>query len=194
MLEISQPPIGQAIAETGKLLAAHRHTIAPTVLRFTSADALRQFLATDTMPARPNRLERLADPVLTGMSRDDLAKLIERLSRRQAAEAERRKHRQRGGDRQTGARGGIFYEKITDAERVLATILCLRKVCSRDVLAELFDVSRRTIGNAVIWVRPLLEQDGYTITHSATRYAQAAEILNTLTPHEDTPHAPQTTR
>jgi transposase len=193
-LEISQPPIGQAIAETGKLLAARRHAIAPTVLRFTSADALRQFLATDTVPARPNRLETLADPALIGMSRDDLAKLIERLSRRQAAEAEQRKHRQRSGDRQTGARGGIFYEKIINAERVLATILCLRKVCSRDVLAELFDVSRRTIGNAVTWVRPLLEEDGYTITRSATRYSKATDILNTVTRHDDTPHAPQTTR
>ncbi|MDT5115396.1 MAG: hypothetical protein QOE30_1135 [Mycobacterium sp.] len=192
ILEISQPPIGQAITETAKLLTASGQTIAPTVLRFTSADALHQFLATDTVPTRPNRLQTLGAPALTGMSRPELAELIERLARRQGAEAERRKYRQRGGDRQAGARGGIFCEKITDAERVLATILCLRKVCSRDVLAELFDVSRRTIGNAVTWVRPLLHDDGYTITRSATRYSEAAEVL-TAARHDDTPHAPETT-
>ncbi|MEV5500852.1 hypothetical protein AB0M50_36210 [Nonomuraea fuscirosea] len=41
MLEISQPPIGQAVTETGKLLAAHKLKIDPTVPRFTSAGALR---------------------------------------------------------------------------------------------------------------------------------------------------------
>jgi hypothetical protein len=44
----------------------------------------------------------------------------------------------------------------------------------RDVLAELFDVSRRTIGNAVTWVRPLLEDDECTSTRSATRYSETA--------------------
>ncbi len=61
------------------------------------------------------------------------------------------------------------------------------------MLAELFNVSRRTIGNALTWVRPLLEDDGYTITHSATRYSKTTEILNALTPHQDTPHAPEMT-
>jgi transcriptional antiterminator len=52
------------------------------------------------------------------------------------------------------------------------------------VLADLFDVSRRTIGNAVTWVRPLLEQDGYTITHSGDDLAQLIERLSRATlPH-----------
>ncbi|WP_406431915.1 ISAzo13 family transposase [Streptomyces sp. NBC_01589] len=190
MLEVSTGPIAAAITETGKLLTARRHRIDPTVLRFTSANALRTFLATDTMPARPNRLATLGDPQLTGMSFQDLARLIERLAVRQAAAAERRKYQQRGGERQFGARGGIFQEKITDAERVLATILCLRKVCSRDVVAELFDVSRRTIGNAIVWVRPLLEEDGYCVTGSAKRYSSAAELLNTIT-GETASHGPE---
>ena len=130
------------------------------------------------MPTRPNRLATLGDPALTGMSRQDLTKLIGRLSLLQAAKAERRKYRQRGADRQFGARGGIFSEKITDAERVLATILCLRKVGSRDVVADLFQVSGRTIGNAVLWVRPLLDQDGYTATRSTKSYPTAADLLS----------------
>lgn len=190
LLEVSTGPIAAAVVETGKLLARRKHGIEPTVLRFTSAAALRDFLATDTVPTRPNRLAALDDPALTGMSRQDLAKLIGRLSLQQAAEAERRKHRQRGADRQFGARGGIFSEKITDAERVLATILCLRKVCSRDVMADLFQVSRRTIGNAVLWVRPLLEQDGYTTTRSARMYSTAADLLSVIAEHEDNPDAP----
>ncbi|WP_327365835.1 hypothetical protein [Streptomyces sp. NBC_01217] len=120
------------------------------------------------------------------MSREELAALIERLSLRQAAAAERRKHRQRGGDRRPGARGGIFQEKITDAERVLAVILGLRKVCSWEVVAELFQVSRRTIGIARTWVRPLLEETGHAITRSATRYSSADTLLNASTPHGDT--------
>ncbi|WP_285786433.1 ISAzo13 family transposase, partial [Microbispora sp. NBRC 16548] len=181
MVEVNPASIGKAVAETSQLLAAHKHRIEPTLLRFTSVAALREFLDGDTVPERPSRLVTFGDPALTGMSRSELNQLIKRLSRRQAAQAERRKHRQRGGDRQATARGGIFYEKITDAERVLAVILGLRKACSWDVVAELFEVSRRTIGNARTWVRPLLEEDGYVVTHSTARYSSAAELLNSLT-------------
>ena len=68
MLEVSTGPIAEAITETGEVLAERRHRIEPTVLRFTSAAALRDFLATDTVPGRPNRLATLGNPVLTGMS------------------------------------------------------------------------------------------------------------------------------
>ncbi|MEV5889505.1 hypothetical protein AB0L76_08990 [Nonomuraea fuscirosea] len=117
MLEISQLPIGQAVTETGKLLAAHKLKIDPTVLRFTSAGALRDFLNSNTVPTRPNRLALLGDPALTGMSRTELAVLIERLSLRQAAQ---------------------------------------------------------------IWVRPLLEETGYAVTRSATRYSSADALLNAI--------------
>ena len=96
--------------------------------------ALRDFLATVIPPARPDRLAALGNPALTGMSRQDLADLIQRLSLRQAAVAERRKHQRRGGDRLPGTRGGVFTEKITDAERVLAVILGLRKVCTTAIM------------------------------------------------------------
>nr|EJI95825.1 hypothetical protein JVH1_6846 [Rhodococcus sp. JVH1] len=96
------------------------------------------------------------------MSRRQLGDLVERLAVRQAALVERRRYTQRGGERMPGGRGGIFRQKITDAERVLATVLHLRQLCTRAVLAELFQVSPRTIGNALLDVRPLLEQDGYT--------------------------------
>ena len=151
-------------------------------------------VATDTVPSRPNRLETLGNPVLTGMSRLALAKLIERLATQQAAQAQRRNYRRRGGDRQGGARGGIFCEKITDAERVLAVILGLRKICTWEIVAELFEVSRRTIGNASAWVRPLLEQGQCTISCSATRYSSAAAVLAAAAGHESASGRPETPR
>jgi len=42
----------------------------------------------------------------------------------------------------------VFQHKITDPERILATLLYQRRVCTRQALAELFDVSPRTIGTA----------------------------------------------
>ncbi len=50
MLEISEYPIGKAITETGRLLAERKHAVVPTVLRFITASALRDFLATGTPP------------------------------------------------------------------------------------------------------------------------------------------------
>jgi hypothetical protein len=194
MLEVSQFPVGQAITETGKILAARKHAIAPAVLRFSSTAALRAFLDTDVMPARPDRIAALADPALTGMSREALATLIERLSVKQAAETEGRKYLLRGGQRQPAARAGIFHEKITDAERVLATILGLRKTCSWDVVAELFQVSRRTIGSARAQVGPLLKQDGYSVTRAATRYPSAAALLAAIEREQETPDTPQSPR
>jgi len=194
MLEVNECSIGKAITETGDLMAGRKHTIAPVVLRFTSASALRDFLATGTPPARPDRLAALGDPALTGMSRQDLADLTRRLSLRQGAEAERRKHQRRGGDRLPGTRGGIFTEKITDAERVLAVLLGLRKVRTWQVVADLFQVSRRTIGNATAWVRPLLEQDGCSITSSATRYPTATALLTAIAERINSADTPESTR
>jgi Rhodopirellula transposase DDE domain len=194
MLEVSQFPVGQAITETGKILAGRKHAIPPAVLRFASADAVRAFLDTNAAPARPDRIAALGDPALTGMSRDDLAMLIGRLSLTLAAEAERRKYLQRGGHRQAAARGGIFHEKITDAERVLATIRGLRRNCSWDTVADLFQVSRRTIGSARARVGPLLDQDGFSITCATNRYPAAAALLAAVKEPDENPDTPQSLR
>lgn len=97
---------------------------------------------------------QLSDPGLTGMPRAELAALTERVKHVQDARNERHRHRRRGGERLPGARGGIFTQKITDDESVLATVLYQRKLCTQDTLAELFDVSRRTIGEVVREVGP----------------------------------------
>ena len=119
--------IGPAIAETTRLLAERGHTIAPTVLRFRTPGALHAFLQTDNTPPRPNLLATIGDPRLTGMPRDALAELIARLAKHQAADKQRRDYQRRGGDKRPGTRSGVFTEKITDAERVLAVILGQRR-------------------------------------------------------------------
>ena len=92
----------------------------------------------------------------------------------------RHRHRRRGGERLPDARGGVFTQKITDAERVLAKALYQRKLCTQDILAELFQVSRRTVGDVVREVGPILTQHGFTPIPATTRFANAADLLDSI--------------
>jgi hypothetical protein len=51
-----------------------------------------------------------------------------------------------------------------------------------DVLADLLEVCRSSIGNAIRQTRPLLEQAGHTSTPAPTRYRTATELLALVTP------------
>jgi transposase len=191
LLGINTNSIGQAIAETRQLLIEHHRTIHPTTLRFTTTNALTQYLSSDQpQPPRSRVPEQLAHPTLTGLSRAELAAMTERVKHVQDARNERHRHRRRGGERLPGARGGVFTQKITDAERVLATVLYQRKLCTQDTLAELFEVSRRTIGDVVREVGPILTQDGFTPTPASTRFTTPPEILAALAADEDTTTPP----
>jgi hypothetical protein len=119
------------------------------------------------------------------MSRQELQQLTQRLTLGQAAQTERRRHQRRARPRLPGTRGGIFRQKITDAERVLAAVLSLRGVCTRRVLADLLDVSPRTIGNALLDVRPLLEQDGHALAPAERRFSTAAALLDFVNSQHD---------
>jgi hypothetical protein len=144
LLGVNANSIGQAIADTRQLLAEHGRLIAASTLRFATVEALMAFApGSGPEPTRPRLAERLADSALTGMTRAELAALTERTVPVLAARAERHRHRLRGGERLPGARGGVFMQKITDAERVLATVLYRRGLSTHDTLAELFEVSRR---------------------------------------------------
>jgi len=179
LLGINANTIGQAIAETRQLLTDHGHAITASTLRFATAAALRAFASTnDDVPSRSGIAELLSDPALTGMPRADLAAMTRRAEAVQASRRQRHRHRRRGGEPLPGARGGIFTQKITDAERVLATVLYQRNLCSQDSLATLFEVSRRTIGDVVREVGPILRQDGYQPTPAPTRFPDAAALLN----------------
>jgi hypothetical protein len=188
MLEVNPCSIGKAIAETRQLLDEQHCTIEATTLRFTTPQALTSYLADGTAAAgRPHLPLALSDPSLTGMNRAELSALVQRLSVPQAARIERLRHQRRGGERLPGTRGGVFLQKITTAERVLAVILYQRGLCTRNVLAQLFHVSPRTIGNAFQEVLPLLEQDGWTPAPGGQRFATATALLAAVTTPEDTP-------
>jgi hypothetical protein len=190
-LGINANSIGQAIAETRQLLNDHHHAIPATTLRFPTASALTEFASSDQPePPRSRVSDRLANPALTGLSRTELAAMTARVRHVQAARNERHRHRRRGGERLPGARGGVFTQKITDDERVLAAVLYQRKLCTQDTLAELFQVSRRTIGDVVREVGPILTQHGFTPTPAGSRFPTAADILAALPRDEDTPTPP----
>lgn len=181
LLGVNANSIGQAIADTRQLLTQHRRVIAPTTLRFATAGTLTAFMSRSGQePGRPRLAERLTDPALTGLPRADLATLTDRIVPVLAARAERHRHRQRGGERLPGARGGVFMQKMTDAERVLATVLYRRGLGTHDTLAELFEVSRRTMGGALREVGALLDQHGYAATPAATRFTTSTELLASL--------------
>jgi hypothetical protein len=128
------------------------------------------------------------------MPRVDLDRLVDGLSIRHAAVVERRRHQRRGAPRLPGTRGGIFRQKLTDPERILATILHLRQVCTTQTLAELFDVSRRTIGNALAEVRPLLEMDGFHLPPAPSRLRSATDLPASITPQDSAPTDPKPPR
>lgn len=169
--------VGKAIAETRALLHQRKIDVGQTTLCFSRAQDLRDFLEHGPRPdVREGATALLTHPALTGMSRADFHALQARIAIPYAAVVERRRYRQRGGDKQAGARGGVFRQKITDADRILATVLSQRRLCSLETLAELFDVSRGTIRNAMYDVAPLLNEDGFTAAPSRQRFSSAAAI------------------
>jgi Helix-turn-helix of DDE superfamily endonuclease len=137
-------------------------------------------------PATPTR-QTLTDPALTGMTREALQALLEELIVPYAAVIEQRRHRQRGGDRRPGSRGGVFRQKITDGDRILAALLYQRRVCTLETLAELFTISRSTLWNAINDVLPILHAHRITITPADHRYASAADLLASVEPRRTSP-------
>ncbi len=178
LLEVTPTCIGDLVKQTREVLEDHRHNPGFASIRFGAAGDLLAFLAQDIRPARAAIIETLSAPTLTGMRRDELRELTERLAPRQAAQTERLTHQRRGGLRHPGTRSGVFPQEISNAERVLLTILHLRGLCTLDVLAAaLGDVSRSAIGGLIREARPLLEQHDRTSTPATTRYRTAADLL-----------------
>lgn len=177
--------VGAAIAETRKLLHEQRIDVGQTTLLFRTGQDLTHWLDHGPAPISVQSCDALTHPDLTGMSRQEFRALLQKIFLAYAATVEERRHLRRGADRLPGTRGGVFRQKITDADRILATILAQRKLCSLETLAELFGVSRGTLRNAFYDVQPLLEEHGYAIGRADRRYAKAADVLASVATAED---------
>jgi len=177
LLSTNPVTIGQAIRETRALMDEQRITASQTTHYFSRAQDLRDWLDHGAVTSQMQISQTLSHPDLTGMPRDEFQALIERVAVPYYATVERRRHRQRGGDRLPGSRRGVFRQKITDADRILATVLAQRQLCDQQALGDLFGISRGTIRNAIDDVLPLLEQDGYIPTHATRHFATAADLL-----------------
>jgi hypothetical protein len=189
LLGINPTSIGQAITETRKLLHELRITVTQTTLLFRHGQQLRDWLDHGAAPSRMHACDILSHPSLTGMSRADFQAMADRIAVSYAAAVEQRRHRQRGGDRMPGTRGGVFRQKIADADRILATVLAQRRICNQQTLADLFGTSRGTIRNAIDDVLPLLEEDGYVATPTGRYYRTAADLLASVAATE--PESPR---
>jgi DNA-binding transcriptional regulator YdaS (Cro superfamily) len=187
LLAINPVTIGQVIGETRTLIDAQKITVSQTAHYFSSAQELRDWAEGGAATSRMDLSRALSHPALTGMSRPDFQALIERITVPYQATIELRRHRKRGGDRRPGTRGGVFRQKITDADRILATVLSQRNLCDQQTLADLFGVSRGSIRNAIDDVRPLLEQDPYIPTLAQRRFTTAADVLASVTQDSETP-------
>jgi hypothetical protein len=117
----------------------------------------------------------LSHPALTGMSRQRLDDMIAELAGPQEAPREQARHQRRGTERRRAAGAGP-RPGLTRADRILATVLYLRKLCTQAVPGELFAVDRSRITEAIRETRPLLEEHGYVITPATARFPAPSDL------------------
>jgi hypothetical protein len=118
----------------------------------------------------------LAHPDLTGMPRENLDAITTQLAEPQAHQHEQSRHTRRGADR-SRAQGAGRRPRLCDADRVLATVLYLRRLCTQAVLGEVFAVDRTTITTAIRETRPLLQQHGHAITPATARFPTREDLI-----------------
>ncbi|MEU9891550.1 ISAzo13 family transposase [Sphaerisporangium sp. NPDC051011] len=185
LLSTNPVTIGEAIRQTRTLMDGQQITITQTPHYFSRAQDLRDWFDHGAVTPRMQISQALSDPELTGMPRDHFHAMVERTAVSYHAAIERRRHHQRGGERLPGSRRGVFRQKITDADRILATVLAQRQLCDQQTLADLFGVSRGTIRNAIDDVLPQLKQDGYIPTPATRRFTSATELLAAVSAAHD---------
>ena len=144
---------------------------------------------------RSQVLDTLTRPELTGMTRDDFARLAAELAVPAAAAREQRLYTTRGGPRTTPARAP-GPGKLPHPARLAATILRQRHALPLHALAYLFGVSVDTITPAIKTTSGLLTQHNITITpgprlttlDSFRDHATAAGITIPSLPQGTKPH------
>lgn len=128
-------------------------------------------------PTNPQPLTAwdLGHPELTGMTRRQLSELIDTLTPALQAQREATLHMRRGHERLL-APGAGAKPKLTPADRILATVLHLRKLATTELLGQLFGVTKVTISRANQEVRPLLEAHGHRTAASTARFQTPGDI------------------
>ncbi|MGW3934055.1 ISAzo13 family transposase [Streptomyces microflavus] len=121
----------------------------------------------------------LQDPQLTGMTRRQLSELIAVLTPEMELQREQVLHTRRGHERLV-APGAGAKAKLTSADRVLATVLHLRKLAPMHLLGELFNTTAMTISRAAKDVRPLLEDHGVHLASSTARFHTREDVARFL--------------
>jgi transposase len=136
----------------------------------------------DQEPANtPLRLtpRSLQDSELTGMTRQQLGELVNTLTPALEVQREQVLRTRRGHERLV-APGTGAKAKLAPADRILATVLHLRKLATMELLGQLFGVTAMTISRAKRQVRPLLEAHGHHINASTARFRTPADIATFL--------------
>ena len=144
--------------------------------------------ATARPAAGPARLDgsTLRDPGLTGLTVPEMDTVLDDLIPALAGQRGRLRHERRGGERRR-ARGAGARDKLSDADRILATVLCLRKLGTHSLLAQLFGVTGGTLTRAIREVRPLLARSGPAIPPSTARFRTPADVAAHLGRHGNQP-------
>lgn len=151
-----------------------QHPIDATAINSTSDQA-----PADEAPRLTRR--SLQDPELTGMTRQQLCELIDALPPALEAQREHVLRTRRGHERLV-APGTGAKAKLTPADRILVTVLHLRKLATMDLLGQLFGVTAMTISRAKQEVPPLLEAHGHSVSTSTARLRTPADVATFLAP------------
>jgi hypothetical protein len=109
------------------------------------------------------------------MTRRQLGGLIRTLTPVLAAQREQTLRTRRGG-RLSQTPGTGAKARLTPAERILITVLYLRKLATQELLGDLFGVTAMTVSRALREVRPPLHAHGRDITASTARFRTPADI------------------
>ncbi|ANZ21839.1 Helix-turn-helix of DDE superfamily endonuclease [Streptomyces noursei ATCC 11455] len=118
------------------------------------------------------------------MTTEQLDALTHSLSPALADQRERLRHERRGGER-LRAPGAGSKDKLSDSDRILATVLCLRRIGTHELLARLFGVATSTLTRAVQEVRPLLTDTA--IPASTARFRTPTDVAAHLNKYGNQP-------
>ncbi|MDK1475512.1 transposase family protein [Streptomyces sp. 549] len=113
------------------------------------------------------------------MTRRQLGQVIDALIPEMEIQRERVLRTRRGHERLVAPDAGA-KAKLTSVDRVLATVLHLRKLAPMELLGQRFNTTAMTISRAAQDVRPLLEAHGVHLTPSTARFHTPEDVARFL--------------